>query len=85
MEQEMASKLEIPGGDKSSSADKDSIKTIETQQMLDAADEVTTINSSQPKLTEPKVVEPDELRESYDQYNDDPNFNNRQREYYSQR
>ena len=87
MEQEMASKMEIPGagGDKSSSADKDSIKTVETQQMLDAADEVATISSSQPKLNEPKNVDHDELRESYDQYNDDPNFNTKQRQYYNQR
>ena len=27
----------------------------------------------------------EELKEQYDQYNDDPNFNNKQREYYNQR
>ena len=27
----------------------------------------------------------EEEREEYDQYNDDPTFNNRQREYYNQR
>ena len=27
----------------------------------------------------------EEDREEYDQYNDDPTFNNRQREYYNQR
>ena len=31
------------------------------------------------------VGDNEELREEYDQYNDDPTFNNRQREYYNQR
>ena len=79
MEQEMASKMEnqITGtGDKCSNADKDSVKTVETQQMLDITDE--------PGFVPDNNID-EELKEQYDQYNDDPNFNNKQREYYNQR
>ena len=79
MEQEMASKMEnqITGtGDKCSNADKDSVKTVETQQMLDIMDE--------PGFVPDNNID-EELKEQYDQYNDDPNFNNKQREYYNQR
>ena len=75
----MASKMEnqITGtGDKCSNTDKDSVKTVETQQMLDIMDE--------PGFVPDNNID-EELKEQYDQYNDDPNFNNKQREYYNQR
>ena len=74
----MASKMENQIiGDKCSNADKDSVKTVETQQMLDITDEV-------PSFVPDNNID-EELMEQYDQYNDDPNFNNKQREYYNQR
>ena len=84
MEQEMASKLEKDqiGVDKSSSNSlKDSIKTEETLNVLDQvmADNVQTQNPVE------TLIDNEELREEYDQYNDDPSYNTQQREYYNQR
>ena len=85
MEQEMACKLEKDqiGGDKSSSNSlKDSIKTEETLHVTD------NIVGEQLEVREPaaQTVMDNELREEeYGQYNDDPSYNNMQREYYNQR
>ena len=77
----MASKMENQiVGDKSSNADKESVKTVETQQMLDLEEPV--INQT---VDNNNTIDNEELKEQYDQYNDDPNFNNKQREYYNQR
>ena len=77
----MASKMENQiVGDKSSNADKESVKTVETQQMLDL--EEPAINQT---VDNNNTIDNEELKEQYDQYNDDPNFNNKQREYYNQR
>ena len=81
MEQEMASKMENQiSGEKSSSVDRDSVKTVETQQMIEPVEDLVTNETF-----ENNNDEKEELREQYDQYNDDPNFNNKQREYYNQR
>ena len=71
MEQEMASKLE-----------KDVITGAVIKEVL-----TTDINKNDTLKATPKVngIENEEHQEEYDQYNDDPNFNNRQREYYNQR
>ena len=47
----------------------------------------TDVNKNETLSLTSKVngVESEEHQEEYDQYNDDPNFNNRQREYYNQR
>lgn len=84
MEQEMAVKIEgqIVGDGKSSAGDRDSVKTVETQQMIDVSDIPITSMVSDPV---PEMVDNAMLREEYDQYNEDPNFNNKQREYYNQR
>ena len=78
----MASKIENQiVGDKSSNADKESVKTVETQQMLDIDDHVALTQN----MENNNIIDNEELKEQYDQYNDDPNFNNKQREYYNQR
>jgi len=71
MEQEMASKLE-----------KDVISGVIVQE-----NGKTDVNKNETLSLTSKVtgVESEEHCEEYDQYNDDPNFNNRQREYYNQR
>ena len=71
MEQEMASKLE-----------KDVISVVITKE-----EAKTDVNKNETLALTSKVngVESAEHQEEYDQYNDDPNFNNRQREYYNQR
>ena len=82
MEQEMASKLEKDqiGVDKSSTISlKESIKTEETVNVLDNVDDEAD------KVQTHTVADNEELREEYDQYNDDPSYNNQQREYYKQR
>ena len=77
----MASKMENQiSGEKSSSVDRDSVKTVETQQMIEPVEDLVTNETF-----ENNNDEKEELREQYDQYNDDPNFNNKQREYYNQR
>ena len=94
MEQEMACKLEKDhiGGDKSSTNSlKDSIKTEETLHVSDNF--VGEQQQQQQQQVERGVEAPgqtvmdnEELREEeYDQYNDDPSYNNMQREYYNQR
>ena len=81
MEQEMACKLEKDqiGGDKSSTNSlKDSVKTEETLQVSEQ------VEVGLPPVQ--TVIDNEELRaEEYDQYNDDPSYNNMQREYYNQR
>ena len=71
MEQEMASKLE-----------KDVITGAVTKE-----EPKTDVNKNETLSITSKVVETEEQeqQEEYDQYNDDPNFNTRQREYYNQR
>ena len=71
MEQEMASKLE-----------KDVITNGITKE-----ESKTDVNKNETTsiMSKKDVVENEEHPEEYDQYNDDPNFNNRQREYYNQR
>ena len=76
MEQEMASKLEKDqiGVDKSSTISlKESIKTEETVNVLDNVDDEAD------KVQTHTVADNEELREEYDQYNDDPSYNNQQR------
>ena len=95
MEQEMASKIEgvVVGDGKSSTGDRDSVKTVETQQMIDVSDMPSinnivnnnTSNNTMASLPVPEIVDNAMMREEYDQYNEDPNFNNKQREYYNQR
>ena len=95
MEQEMASKIEgvVVGDGKSSTGDRDSVKTVETQQMIDVSDMPSinnivnnnTSNNTMASLPIPEMVDNAMMREEYDQYNEDPNFNNKQREYYNQR
>ena len=86
MEQEMACKLEKDqiGGDKSSTNSlKDSIKTEETLHVTDSLVGEQVEERRQPGA---QTVIDNELREEeYDQYNDDPSYNNMQREYYNQR
>ena len=86
MEQEMASKIEgvVVGDGKSSNGDRDSVKTVETQQMIDVSDMPSVANMV---VTNPgpEVMDNAMMREEYDQYNEDPNFNNKLREYYNQR
>ena len=88
MEQEMASKIEgvVVGDGKSSTGDRDSVKTVETQQMIDVSD-MPSDNNMVVTVTNPgpEMVENAMMREEYDQYNEDQNFNNKQREYYNQR
>ena len=71
MEQEMASKLE-----------KDVITGVAVKE-----EGTTDVNKNDTLKLTPKVngTDNEEHQEEYDQYNDDPNFNNRQREYYNQR
>lgn len=86
MEQEMASKIEgvVVGDGKSSTGDRDSVKTVETQQMIDVSD-MPSDNNMVVTNPGPEMVENAMMREEYDQYNEDQNFNNKQREYYNQR
>ena len=75
MEQEMASKLEkdvITGG-----ISKEDIKTTTDVNKNETVTECTKLNEGD--------NENEEHPEEYDQYNDDQDFNNRQREYYNQR
>ena len=60
---------------------KDSIKTEETLNVLDPviADKAQTQDPVE------NLIDNEELREEYDQYNDDPSYNTQQREYYNQR
>ena len=91
----MASKIEgvVVGDGKSSTGDRDSVKTVETQQMIDVSDMPSinnivnnnTSNNTMASLPVPEMVDNAMMREEYDQYNEDPNFNNKQREYYNQR
>ena len=92
MEQEMAFKIEgvVAGDGKSSTGDRDSVKTVETQQMIDVSDmpSITNIvNTTNTAACQPvpEMVDNAMMQEEYDQYNEDPNFNNKQREYYNQR
>ena len=86
MEQEMACKLEKDqiGGDKSSTNSlKDSIKTEETVHVTDNLVGEQVEERRQPAA---QTVIDNELREEeYDQYSEDPSYNNMQREYYNQR
>ena len=91
MEQEMASKIEgvVVSDGKSSAGDRDSVKTVETQQMIDISDmpPLTNMVTETMPVTNPvpEMVDNAMMREEYDQYNEDQNFNNKQREYYNQR
>ena len=92
MEQEMASKIEgvVVSDGKSSAGDRDSVKTVETQQMIDISDmppltNIVTETNMPVTNPVPEMVDNAMMREEYDQYNEDPNFNNKQREYYNQR
>ena len=93
-EQEMAFKIEgvVVGDGKSSTGDRDSVKTVETQQMIDVSDipSITNIVNNTTTNTMacqpvPEMMDNAMMQEEYDQYNEDPNFNNKQREYYNQR
>merc|ERR1740123_2072851 len=88
----MAFKIEgvVAADGKSSTGDRDSVKTVETQQMIDVSDmpSITNIvNTTNTMACQPvpEMVDNAMMQEEYDQYNEDPNFNNKQREYYNQR
>ena len=88
MEQEMACKLEkdqIVGDKSSTNSLKDSIKTEETVHVTDNLVGEQQVERREPAAAQ-TVIDNEELREEeYDQYNDDPSYNNMQREYYNQR
>ena len=70
MEQEMASKLEKDQIGVDKSSTNSLKESIKTEEI---PNEVENVGDNE------------ELREEYDQYNDDPSYDNQQREYYNQR